>query len=339
MKKKLLTVLQIEIALGVITFFVVQMYANGQLETFGTALKTAATNWHLLGLGVFCFLGCILLCNWRWKLLLEAQGVKLSYARTLMLYLIGQFFSSFMPGATSGDVFKAIYISRETDTQKTAAVATVVIDRVIGLFALIVLTSVITLVRLDFFLSNPKTKAVMIFNIVLMLGMVVGIAMVFGQNIFEKFSLFRRLEEKTSLGKIIAKLYNAFHTCVKSPAILIKTVSASLLNHVIFIFSAVFIGQSIGATIPPIDYLTVFPIINAIAAIPLTPGGLGTRDAAAQFMLGLPGIDVAGPLALSISILVYLTTLFWSAVGGVVYLFYVVTQGKPDLSDVPDTSY
>ena len=334
MKKKLLTVLQIEIALGVITYFVIEMYSNGQLTTFGEALTTAAGNWQLLSLGVSMFLGCLLLCNLRWKTLLSAQGINLSFPRTMMLYLVGQFFSSFMPGATSGDLFKMIYISRECPTKKTEAVSTVFMDRLIGLLALIVLTSAVTLARLDFFLSNPKTKIVMLFNILLLLGMAGGLTLVFAQNIFERIPLFKKIEEKTSLGKIISKLYSAFRICIKNPAILIKTLILSIVNHILFIFLAMFVGKSIGVDIPLADYLTVFPVINFIAAIPLTPGGLGTRDAAAVFMLGLLG--VAEPIALSISILVYVATLFWSAVGGVVYLFYIITQGKPALTDAEE---
>ena len=331
MKKKLLTVLQIEIALGVITFFVVEMYANGQLQQLASALRAAAGNWPILAFGILLFSVCMSLCNLRWKILLEAQGIHISFARSMMLYMIGQFFSSFMPGGTSGDIFKAVYIARESKDKKTEAVATVLIDRIIGLLALILLTSIITVARLDFFLSNPKTKGVMIFNVILLAGMVAGMALVFGQNMFEKIPFFKKLEEKTSLGKIIAKLYSAFHVCIKKPAVLFKTIGLSLLNHIIFIFCAVCFGKSIGVNLSVMDYLTVFPIINAIAAIPATPGGLGTREVAAVFMLGLLG--VAQPLAFSISILVYITTIFWSAIGGVVYLFYIIKQGKPDLSE------
>lgn len=331
MKKKLLTAVQFILAAGLIGFFVFQMYKKGQLSTFASAIQTSAANWPLLSAGVLLFAVCISLCNWRWKILLEAQGVRMTFKRTLMLYFVGQFFSSFMPGATSGDLFKAVYIAKESGSRKTEAVATVFIDRIVGLLALIFLTSVVTLLRLDFFLSNPQTKGVMIFNIILLLGLICGMALVFGQNIFDRIPLFRKLEEKTALGKIISKLYNAFHICVKSPVVLAKTVGLSLLNHVGFILCAVFIGKSIGISVTAIDYLTVFPIINAVAAIPLTPGGLGTRDAAAVFMLGLLG--VTEPMALSLSILIYLATIFWSLVGGVVYLYYIFKQGKPVLPD------
>jgi len=327
MKKKLLTALQFLLAAGLIGFFVFQMHKKGQLTTFASALQTSASNWPLLCAGVLLFSVCLAICNWRWKILLAAQGIQMTFRKTMMLYFVGQFFSSFMPGATSGDLFKAFYIAKESGTQKTEAVATVFIDRIIGLMSLILLTSIITLLRLDFFLSTPQTKGVMIFNVILLIGLICGMAVVFGQNIFEKIPLFRKLEEKTALGKIISKLYKAFQICVKSPAVLAKTVGLSMLNHVVFVFCAVFIGKSIGINVPALDYLTVFPIINAVAAIPITPGGLGTRDAAAVFMLGLLG--VAEPLALSISILVYLATLFWSCVGGVVYLFYIFKQGKP----------
>jgi len=127
-KKKLLTILQIEIALGVITFFVVQMYSNGQIDQLAAALSSAAGKWPLLVLGISIFIVCLSLCNLRWQTLLAAQGIHLSFPRAMMLYMVGQFFSSFMPGATSGDLFKAIYIAKESGDKKTEAVATVMID-------------------------------------------------------------------------------------------------------------------------------------------------------------------------------------------------------------------
>lgn len=331
MKKKILTIVQCLLAASLMAFFVFQMHKKGQLSVFAEAIRTSASNWPLLAAGVLLFSLCLILCNIRWMTLLTTQGISLSFPRTMMLYMVGQFFSSFMPGATSGDIFKAVYIAKESSDKKTEAVATVFIDRIIGLLALILLTSVITAFRFDFFLSNPRTKAVMMFNILLLLGMTAGLSVVFGQNVFEKIPLFRKVQDGTRVGAVIGKLYTAFRICIKSPAVLVKTILLSLTNHIAFVFCAVFIGKSIGVDLSVIDYLTVFPIINAVAAVPLTPGGLGTRDAAAVFMLGILG--VAEPMALSISILVYLATLVWSAVGGLIYLFYVISEGKPNLKN------
>ena len=42
-----------------------------------------------------------------------------------------------------GDLFKAIFIAREQPGRRTEAVATVLVDRVIGMYALVLLTSAV----------------------------------------------------------------------------------------------------------------------------------------------------------------------------------------------------
>src|SRR2546430_8221736 len=50
------------------------------------------------------------------------------------------FFNAFLLGSTGGDVIKAWYVAHETHHKKAEAVATVVVDRLIGLLALFIIT-------------------------------------------------------------------------------------------------------------------------------------------------------------------------------------------------------
>jgi uncharacterized membrane protein YbhN (UPF0104 family) len=125
-----------------------------------------------------------------------------------------------------------------------------------------------------------------------------------------------------------------------------RTMLLSLANHVSIIFAAIFIGlglnittiSPISKTTPPpkssiitetINYMTIFPIIDGIAAIPATPGGLGTREYATKVMMGHFGVPETR--AIPLSLLLYLTTMFWSLVGGVVYAVYVIRSGERPL--------
>ena len=59
-------------------------------------------------------------------------------ARTFVLNMVGCFYSTFMLGTTGGDVLKAYYASKQTP-HRTEAVMSVLVDRAIGLLALIIL--------------------------------------------------------------------------------------------------------------------------------------------------------------------------------------------------------
>lgn len=334
MKKKLITLLQLTIGAGLIAFFFLKIAHSGKLDEFKTALQSAAGNWPLLTLGTALYFVCMCLCTLRWRVLLQAQNVHLSFSRTLVLYFIGHFFSSFMPGATSGDIIKAYYASKETPNLKTEVVSTVFIDRIAGLVGLIVLSVIMMAARFNFFLAYKETRYAMVFNLVLLVMALAGFFVIFRRNLLEKSALFSKLEAKTKVGSIITKVYNAFHVCVNHPGVMSKTIAYSVVNHVFFVSCAALIGMSLGIKMTYIDYLAVFPVINAIAAIPITPGGLGTREGAAIFLLG--ALNVPAATALAVSLLLYTATLFWALMGGLVYMAFVYTTGynvKKDMAE------
>src|SRR5262249_13835966 len=78
----------------------------------------------------------LLLTFVRWYVLVRAQGLPFKLSDALRLGMAGFFFNSFLPGAVGGDILKAMFLARE-QSRRAVAVATVVMDRVIGLWALV----------------------------------------------------------------------------------------------------------------------------------------------------------------------------------------------------------
>jgi uncharacterized membrane protein YbhN (UPF0104 family) len=84
------------------------------------------------------FMGAtVLLGALRWRMVLRVQGLDLPVGRTLEISLVAQFFNAFLLGSTGGDLLKAYYAARETHHKKTEAVVTVLVDRIIGLFSML----------------------------------------------------------------------------------------------------------------------------------------------------------------------------------------------------------
>jgi hypothetical protein len=95
-------------------------------------------DWGFLAAAILVLPLVHLITSYRWYVLLRAQDVRIGVARTFVLNMVGAFYNSFMPGSTGGDVVKAYYAAKHT-THRTRAVLTVLIDRIIGLLALLVL--------------------------------------------------------------------------------------------------------------------------------------------------------------------------------------------------------
>jgi uncharacterized protein (TIRG00374 family) len=331
MKKRIISIVQLCVGLGLIAFIFIRLAKSGDLDKLTEALRAAAGNWPLLAAGILVFGICLLLCMIRWHLLLRAQHVNLPFRRVAALYFVGHFFNAFLFGATGGDVVKAYYVATEVPDKKAAVVSTVFIDRIIGLLGLILLTLVVILGRLRFYLAQTETRIAMYCFFIVFAGACVMLFVVFRRNLFGRWAFFRRLETRTSLGAILGKVYNAFHVCLGHRGLLARTGLLSVSNHLVLIISCSLFGRALNLDLRFVDYLTAFPFINAVGTLPITPGGLGTRESAALILLGALGAPAGS--AVAVSLFVYATMLSWSLVGGGVYLFYSYARGKAALNE------
>jgi hypothetical protein len=322
-KRLLISAAQLLFGLGLVALLFARMENRDDLLA---AARDAGANAHWLGAALLVFLGCLFICALRWHILLAAQGLRLPFRRTLSVFFIGHFFNSFLFGATGGDVVKAYYAARETRHRKTEAVATVVLDRLIGLAALVALIVAVMLARLPFFLERPETRVALVFFSCLFAATLAGAAAVFRRDLLLRVPFARRLLEHGRLGAILGRVYAAFQIAFTHPGVLWRTVALSVANHLLLAFAMHLLALAVDVRMRLVDSLTVFPIINAVAAIPLTPGGLGTRETSAKFMMGAVG--VADTRAVLVSLLTYGLVLAWSLVGG---LFYAARslRGEP----------
>jgi uncharacterized protein (TIRG00374 family) len=92
----------------------------------------AALCWYLAG---------VMLAFARWWLLVRAVELPFSLREAFRLGWIGMFFNLVIPGAVGGDVVKAAYLMRDQD-RKSRAVASIVIDRLVGLLGLFLLAGI-----------------------------------------------------------------------------------------------------------------------------------------------------------------------------------------------------
>jgi uncharacterized membrane protein YbhN (UPF0104 family) len=89
------------------------------------------------GLAALCIAVATALQFYRWYLLVRALDLPFSGRNAVRLGLVGYFFNIFLPGSVGGDLVKAFFIARGQPGRRAAAVATVVADRLFGLFGLI----------------------------------------------------------------------------------------------------------------------------------------------------------------------------------------------------------
>jgi uncharacterized membrane protein YbhN (UPF0104 family) len=84
---------------------------------------------------------------------------------------------------------------------------------------------------------------------------------------------------------------------------------------------------------PLIAIAAIVPIVTCISTLPITPSGLGVRENLYVWFLFTPGIGIPPAQALLISLIGFGTSLFWSAIGGLVY---VTVKDREHLSEIQE---
>jgi uncharacterized membrane protein YbhN (UPF0104 family) len=114
------------------------LQGNAIQEGLHTLIRHASGRWYLL-LAAWALLGIpFIVTAVRWRGLMRPQGINMPLAKCLQLTFVGQFYSIMLPGITGGDLVKIVYAARLTGS-KTKSFITIILDRVIGLIALMVI--------------------------------------------------------------------------------------------------------------------------------------------------------------------------------------------------------
>jgi len=313
--------LRFGIGLGIILFLLFRV----NLKEMLAVLHESLLQWPWLALGIAFYIGGLLIGVGRWKIILDAQGLKMAWSRVFCISFIGQFFNSFMFGSTGGDFARAFYAAKETHHKKTEAVATVVIDRMIGLVVLNLIAGVMLIARFNFYMQHWATHLPALIMIGMILATIAALFVVYNIRLFKGWPIFRFIEHHPRLGPVVRRLLISIYLYHRRINILFKTALLTLAIHSLIVLQCFCFGKSLQIDMTVIDYFTVIPLIISIAAIPVTPGGLGVREGLAVTMLG--ALNVSAHQALPLSLMIYFVSVALSLIGGFIFLGYTAGAG------------
>src|SRR5437763_655575 len=77
--------------------------------------------------------------------------------RTGAIVIIGLFFNVFLPGLVGGDVMRLYYIFRLAPEAKLPGSLSIVMDRLLGLLAIVFLIAIVLVARFNWLTQGPET--------------------------------------------------------------------------------------------------------------------------------------------------------------------------------------
>ena len=266
-------------------------------------------------------MGCtILLGVWRWRLVLRVQGLELSVGRALEISFIAHFFNSFLLGSTGGDLMKAYYAARETHHKKTEAVVTVFVDRLIGLWAMLLFATILILPNWPLLMSHSRLRPLAGLIVAMMIACTAVVVVAFWGGVSRAWSGARIWLRRLPRGEWLERSLDACRRFGQQHFFVSRALAISMVLNTVCVLQFLALSWGLKLRIPLLALFVIVPMIICISALPVTPSGLGVRENLFVLMLAAPVIAVPETLALSLSLLAYAGSLFWSLVGGAVYL-------------------
>ncbi|MCL2182278.1 MAG: flippase-like domain-containing protein [Chitinispirillia bacterium] len=267
-KKAVLRVLRAALAIAPLVWIYASADAGAFVEVLGTVSVPLVA-----GITALVFVN-MALQGAKWWALIRRFAPELPLARAVSVHMESVFYSIALPSAVAQDIVKSVMLSKTHDPSVVWASSW--LARLLGFFSLLIF-SFIGIISLDSGILPPGFRVSMITAVAVIVSL--G-ALSFSKTLTRPL---RAAAAKAVPKKIMAKIENlrdgiyAFKHAGKTLA---QTFALSTVIHFLVILSASLVVYAVSGKLYLIECLAFVPLVEImVVSIPLTPGGIGVREA------------------------------------------------------------
>lgn len=327
MKRVLLTLVKIGVSAAIISWL---FYKAAGDKTF-TELAHRPKHWGVLGSAlVICLVGTLVTFA-RWQMLVRAAGIPLAMRDAMRLGFLGYLLNFVSPGSVGGDLFKAVFLVREHPGHRGAAIASVVADRVMGLFSLMLLCSGAILLFDQIHAPNEVVRDLCWGVLGCTLAGAVGLGILFWPG-FTQGKLASWLRSQQRLGRMFNSLLNTMERYRSRPRVVAIGILAGIAAQASFTVGIYMVACGIPGRVPNLpDHFIIAPLAMLAGAMPFAFGGLGAFEGAIDLLyVYVPvGSHFEGSEGLIVALGFRVITILIALVGAVYY-----ATGRREVSQV-----
>ena len=273
-------------------------------------------SWAWVGVGIgFGFLSVL---GWatRWFLLLRGLGIDLPFREVFRLTMIADFFNLYFLGPVGADGARFAFVAKQTDCSRASLAASLLLDHVMGLQALVVAFLCFTCPHWEWLVGRSEwialgapASALLVLSIGVASG---GFFWQLGRRCMDVIlSMLPKLPGTRSARAVLVQIE-------KSPSSLWKACAIAGLSLVCAYATFWASANALGMHVPGNHLFATLPVVDAFATLPVTMSGVGIREHFFLAVFGGDGGDESGVLAVATSLLGFLMLGVWGAIGGVV---------------------
>lgn len=309
-KKYAVTALKVGIAVALVWY----LFRSGRL-TKGSFLKLLdPNNAPFLIIAGVAFLVSQALSAVRLTFLLRMIDVSMGFVQAFKLTMIGNFYNMVIPGSVGGDVVKGYYLAKAEDNAKGRSSGIVIMDRVIGLVALLLIggVSLIYILQLNSPVLAPYRGK---------LGLVIALSAVVSAIFVLLLALGKNRLVRQRLKALALKLFRQgfFYYVIEGLGAVTRKrrylIYALLISFVVQFLSlaGIFVlSRMLGGAVPEtISLMAVTSVVMLFGVIPVTPGNLGWTELVATFGWSAIGVNYGAIVFFYWRIVTLLCSLPW----------------------------
>ncbi|MAG11103.1 hypothetical protein CMI44_02225 [Candidatus Pacearchaeota archaeon] len=288
------------------------VYILFRLDVSKILLEVKNANSNLLITALFFFLIFMVLQTGKWFVIARVQKIDISYIDAFKINT-KTFFYSFITPSRIGVAMRAEYLRRHNGNLGKG-LSNYTIDKVLDLCALIFI--VIFAIAIKAIIPRVYIYYFSIALILLIVGLILFIEEKRSRKIlgiFLKRIVPKRMKNR---GK---KLFESFYENMPKKRYFPLFFLMNLLTWIVLETVNYFIGLSLGINVSYFYYLAILPLATLISQIPITIGGLGTREASLIGFFSLLNVEATKVFSMSM-IGLALTAILPAIIGGFLIL-------------------
>jgi hypothetical protein len=286
-----ISLLKLAVPTAIIVWLAIDIQRNDP-ETF-SRMQAQPKDWGRLALAASLCFGAFGITFSRWFFLVRALGIPFHVSDAFRLGFCGFLLNFVTLGNVGGDLFKAVLIARQQRTRRLEAVATIAVDRMIGMYGLLVVASLGFLA----WAGLGAQREIQIIGYVTLLVTAlstIGILLVLVPGI-PRAVVARKLEKVPKIGRGIERLFLAWGMYRRQKGLLVAMGLISLTVHALVAVAVYLAASALYAEVPSIfEHLIICPVATVVGALPISPAGLGTFEVAMRFLYDQVPADGSG---------------------------------------------
>lgn len=263
------------------------------------------------------YAGDRVLMAFKWNMLLKVHDNHFSFWDSVKLYYVSTFMGFLLPLGGVGPDIVRLYKIKEKGVPAKVGIASILVERVLGLMATLAFTIIGGIVLLHY-LVNDELEPVIQWIIV---GTVAGVGLVLLAIFNDKtrtaiFSRVKLLKHPKITGFMESLAKYKSHKPVLGSFLVL-----SLIENLFPVTAILVAGTALGAPITFWYCLAVVPVATVLERLPISFGGIGLREGSFIVLFGLLGVAYAE--ALLIGLLNFICFMISLLPG----LFWMLTEG------------